>query len=332
MADTLFQNIEDLRKVLPQIQSSAHEDDVFPYLEEAAIEYIYPYISEALYDELRSALKTNNYVITTLSAAEQAVVNHLRRAEAYYGFYVALPNMVADVSSSGFKETTNDRTTGPRQWVVNDARKNYIKKADLFMDKVMKVLEEDPTSYSSWSESPLFTIYHQHLLSKADDFVGISGSRRTFVSLRNYIKQAEDRYVIPAISRQLLDALITKKKAGTAFSSEESTLVGYLYQAISHYALFMGAPELMIDISSDGIRVVSSSDGITSKTITDRQLYSDWMRRIEGSARHYMAMAKMYLDDNVDQFADYTTEAQEKEEPNIYASDAIQGSTGSIMI
>lgn len=332
MADTLFNNIADLRTIIPQIQSSADAADIFPYLEEARIEYMDPYLSEDFYDEIRAALVAASYVVEDLTAEEQAIVNHLRRAEAYYGFYVAMPNMIADVSSSGFKESTNDRTTGPRQWVVKDARQNYIKKADLFIDKALAVMEGDPDSYSTWSESANFTIYHEHLLSKVDNFIGISGSRRTFVKLRNYIKQAEDRYVVPAMSRQLLDALITKKKAATAFSTFESQLVDYLYQGISHYALFMGAPELLLDVSNEGIRVVSTSDGITSKTTSDRQLYSDWMRRIEGTARHYMAMAKMYLDDNASQFTDYTTEAANKKEPNIYTSNSITGTSGSVMI
>jgi hypothetical protein len=328
----LFENIADLRKVLPQVHASASEADIFPYLEQAAIEYMHPFISEDLYDDLQTALEAANWLITALTVEEQAIITHLRRCEAHYGFYRALPTMLATVGSGGFQEPNSQNAQGARQWVHRENKANYIATADLFLDKVLQILEADQASYTVWTDSPQFSINSAHLLASVGDFVGIGNSRRTFLKLRNYIKMAEDRYVVPAISRQLLAALITKKQAATAYTAEETILVDYLYQAISAYALFMGAPELMLDISAEGIRVVSTSDGITSKTTTDRQLYNDWMKRTEGNARHYLAMAKMYLDDNVAAFADYTVEAQEKPAGNAYASDAVSGTSGSIMI
>jgi hypothetical protein len=332
MYNTLFKDIEDLRTVLPQIQSSSDESDILPFVEQAAVEFIQPFLSAAYYTELKDALIAANYVLTDLTAAQQAVISHLRRSEANYGFYRALPAMLAVIGGGSFKESTNQNTQGARQWVHRENKANYIATADLFMDLALEVLEKTPASYTTWSGSEAFTVHQSLLLSSVADFVGIGKSRRTFLKLKNYIKMAEDRHIVPAISRQLLAALIVKKQAGTAFTSHETIVVDYLFQAISNFALFMGAPELMLDISADGIRVVSTADGIVSKTTTDRMLYNDWLKRIDGNGRHYLALVKKYLDENVAEFADYTVEAQEKDSPSIYGSDAISGTTGSLMI
>lgn len=334
MAKTLFKDVADFRTVFPQFHSSGDDADIFPYLEDASVKYIYDFISEDLYDELRDALVAAEYVIDDLTAEEKAVINHLRRAEAYYGIYEAMPFMLSEMSSAGNKESSLDGSNAPRQWVVNMTTKSALEKADFSLEKMLKVMESDPGSYTTWSESSAFTIYHQYLLSNADEFQGINGSRRTFLKLKPYIKLAEDKYIESAISRDLIDALVTKKKAGTAFSSYEAQLVEYLYYAESYYALFMGAPELRLNVSGDGIRLVNTNDGITSKmSATDQAgTNNQWMLRMESNAKYYMGRAKMYLDDNAAEFADYTTEAQNKQEPNIYSNDAISGTDSSIMV
>lgn len=330
--NSLFRDMEDLRTVYPQIHSSADTKDFFPYLEEAVEKYIYPYIGEDYYQELKLALENTAYNITALTLSQQAVIKPLRRAEAYYAGYTATPFMLMDTSSSGMKEITTDGTSGPRQWVVKDNQRAAIQNADLFMDKVLAVLEKAPTSYTTWAASEAFTIHHELLISNADQFRGINGSRRTFMKMKGYIKMTEDRYIEPAISRQLIDALLAKKKTATAFSAPEQKLINELYDSISYYALFLGAPELRLDISNEGIRMVSTSDGITGITPADRQTYGDWLKRMEGFGLNYLARAKKYLDDNVADFPDYTVEAQGKDEPNIYANNAVSGTGSSVMV
>lgn len=332
MAKTLFKDIADFRTVYPQYHSSGSTDDIFPYLEEGSIQYIYPYIGESYYDEIRQALLDASYVITALTAAQQAVINHLRKAEAYYGIHTALPFLLAETSSSGMKEIGMEGTSGPRQWVAKDQLKASIIKADLFLDKALAVMEASPADYATWSASAEFTVHHELLLSHASQCKGINGSRRTFVKLRDFIQLATDKYLVPAFSTTLIDGLITKKKAGTALTAKETQLLEYLYAALSYFSLFLAGPNLRLDISSEGIRVVSHNDGITGITPTDVTAYSNWQQTMESNARAYFGRAKKYLDDNVEDFDDYTSEAQDKEEPNAYASDAISGTSGSVMI
>lgn len=332
---TLFKDITDFRSVFPQFHSSGDSGELFPFLEEGHIKYIFDFISEDYYEELRLALVAVDYDVDSLTAEEQAVINHLRRAEAYYGVYEAYPFMLMETSSSGARENSFENTAAPRQWVVNMNRKSAIEKGDFYLDQMLKVMEADPDTYSTWSESDKFTVYHELLLSHTAEFHGINGSRRTFLKLKPYIKLAEDKYVEPAISRQLINALITKKKAGTAFSAYESQLVTYLYDAISYYAIYLGSPELKLDVSAEGIRLVSSNDGITSKGPVNEVIYgstnNEYIVRMESNAKYYMARAKMYLDDNLTEFDDYTSEAQAKDEPNIY-SDNISGTDSSVMV
>ena len=330
--NTLFEDITDLRTVVPQVQSAAEAADLFPYFEEAVEKYIYPYLGEDFYQELKTAINDASFVITDMTADEQAIIYNLRRAEAYYGMYEALPGMLSSMSSNGMHEQSLEGGSAPRQWIVNLSLKSSIQKADLFMDKVLAVLEANPDSYTTWSESSEFTVYHELLLSHADKFAKINGSRRTFVALKPYIEMAQDRYIETSVGGGLIAALITKKKAATAFSAGETKVVEDLYKSISYYALYLGGEELRLDISNDGIRMVSTNDGITGLSPANANAYSLWLKKMEGYGVHYLARAKKYLDDNYEDFDDYSTEAKNKNAPNYAASNAVTGTTGSVMI
>jgi len=115
-------------------------------------------------------------------------------------------------------------------------------------------------------------------------------------------------------------------------------VVEYLKKSISFYTLYHGAPELKLDISNEGIRMVSTSEGITGMSpandnkVTNNNPYSDWLLRMERQGAYYLAMAKEYLDRNVAQFADYDgSEAEDKGTPNYGASASITGTDSSIM-
>lgn len=332
MAKTLFKDVADLRKVMPQFHSSGSAADIMPYLEDGSIEYIYPFIGEDFYDEIREALIAADYDLDALTAEEQAVTNHLRKAEAFYGLHKGLPFMLTENSSSGMHELQLEGSSGPRQWVIKDQLRASIQKSDLFLDKALAVMEADPDSYATWSESDEFTIHHELLLSHADQFKGINNSRRTFVKLRDYIQLAEDKYFEPAFGRALIDALIAKKKTAATFTAKELKLLDYLYAALSYFSLFLGGPNLRLDISSNGIRVVSHNDGITGITPSDVTAYSNWLINMETNGKVYIGKAKKYLDDNADDFDYYSAEAKAKDEPNTYAENTISGTKGSVMI
>jgi hypothetical protein len=331
----LFKDVDDLRSIFPQIHASA--DDMMTYVSTAEEVYIVPFISQAFYDELLAALDAANYVLSSLTAAQQSVLKPLRQASAYYGIYKATPYLNMQVSDVGAMEHVSGEASGIRQWMFNMAQGSSIQDADLFMDKALSIMEATPGNYTTWGSSAAFTSFKKYFLTNADDFnskglVDIAGSRRTFLRLVPFIAKTELQYIIPCIGDTLFDAIKAKLLAGTALSSYEASLLDkYIYPALAHYTIYIGSPNLNLDISSNGLRVVSTQDGIKGKKLHEKA-YTEWRMQMLGDAKNYLARAKKYLDDNAENITEYQNDDAAKNETPDYKIPDNSGSKSSVML
>ncbi len=330
MATTLFNDIPDFRKAYPNYQNAGKADDLFPYLEMAARDYLHPYIGESYYNDLRDALETATYDLTTLTAPRQAIATILRRAEAFFGLHTALPFLGPQTGSMGSKLHQLESTMEPKMWQTRDLQAMAMRQADLALDQVLKVMEATPDDYTIWRDSTAFTVHHQYLITRADEFTFIQGSRRTYMALLPALAIIEERHIIPSIGTDLLAAFKTKQKTAATFTTHEQTVVDFLKKAISYLTLSHGAPDLKMDISSQGVRVVSHDDGITGIK-GDSKEFLAWINQKQSDGLFWLGKAKAYLDANESQFTDYEdSKASDREHPQ-YGPTVI-GSGGSIMV
>jgi sulfur relay (sulfurtransferase) DsrC/TusE family protein len=327
---TLFTDIKDLKSIIPQVHTSMADAEIFPYIEDAADKYMIPFISQEYYDEL---VTQYNGILTE---ANEDVITYIRKAAGWYGIYEASPHINMQVASSGMKGNQNDNTAQLRQWEFNLARKSAIQKADLYLDKALAKMEAAPDSYATWKATSAYTVHRQFFITNAADFsthVNIGESRRTYMKLRPYLQLAESRHIKVAIGETLMDALKTRIKAGTN-TADDDALMEYIYPAAAYYTMYMAAPNLKLDISQDGIRMVSTNDGITNIVASGVSTpeYHAWRKEIYGHAEYHLANLKKFLDDNTDTYTEYADDdAADNNTPN-YSIPDNTGSSSSVII
>ncbi len=330
-----FKDIEDLQDVFPQTHASA--DDVLKYVSDAEELYMVDYLSSAFYGEVLAALDTANYVLTDLTPQQQAIIDHLRSSSAYYGLYEAMPFINVHLSNTGAMAHNGNESTQLRQWEYKEARGNAINKADRFLDKALAIMEATPADYATWQASTAFTIHKKYFITNAEDFrtkglVDINDSRRTYLKLIPFIAKAELQFITDCIGETLFDGIKSKLIAGTSLSAEEQILMDeYIFPATAHYALYLGAPNLKLDISQNGIRLVSTNDGITGITPEERA-YKEWRHELLGDAKDYLSRAKKYLDDNSDVITDYSSDPAAENDTPQYEIPDNSTSSSSVML
>ncbi len=332
---TLIKDIDDIRTIFPDLDADTSMASVEPYLEEGAELYMFQFISEAFYNELVTALGATSpeYTIPDLSASQQEVIYHLRRAQWYFGLYLALDSSITTFGSRGAREISEEGSSQPRQWVFNTSRESAINKADLFLDKALEVLETNPGNYGTWQGSDAFTIHHKYLITTVKDFTELGGSRRTFKRLQPFMKQVEDRYIEPSIGGSFLDELKTKIKAATALNTYEAKLLEFLRDAFRNYTLYLAAHELRMKLTDRGIMVASTDDGIGKYDVSDREDYHDWLAKKLHNGDYYMQRAKNYLEVNSSQFATYAgSDFFENKQPTSDVTEHINPDSNSVMI
>lgn len=329
-----FKDASDLKNVMSQVHASA--DDVITYVKDGELLYMQEALSEEYYAELLTDLEDNDWVKENLTASNQAVFDYLRKAAAYYGVYEAMPTINANLSNAGNMSSQGEGKTGLRQWEYKEALQKSITKADLFMDMAITVMETTPDNYATWKASEAFTIKKSLLLTNTGDFeklgkLSIKKSRRTFLALAPFQDQVMADYITECMGETLLNSILDKLKNATALEAKETVLMSkYIYPAVAHYTMFEAAPDLILDISTQGVRIVSTSDGITSLSQEEKS-YNQWINKIQNKAKWYLSKAKKYLDDNSADFADYTSDDASENGTPSYTIPDNSGSSSSVM-
>jgi hypothetical protein len=307
----LFKDIEDFQEVMPNAHAS--NDEMLTYASEADDKFIIPFISKDFYDVLVAGLVDDLYDFTdptpTLTAAQKEVLIPLRKASAYYGSYEAMGHVNVQIGALGARTPNSDESTQVRQWEFLMGRKEAIVKADFYLDKALKIMENDPDAYPTWSESEAYTEYTSRLLTTAADFrkngkLNIEDSRRLYMKLVPFMDKAVDQQIIDCTGQDLYDQLLQLRSDGEALSAKQRNLLSFIDAALAHYAMYLAAPHLVLDFSDQGIRLVSTQDGQNNKQ-PNQQVYENWRKELYGDARHYLSRAKKYLDDNAADFPLY---------------------------
>lgn len=301
----LFGSTDQVKEVYADVDADMEIELIAPSLIEGTELYILPYIGRAFYEELANELSTEDYELSSLSNSEQDVLFQLKRAQWYFGYYLAIDSSIITFGSRGPKEIVEEGSAQPRQWVFNTSKEAAITKADLFLDKALAVLESAPDDYPTWKNSEAFTLHHQHLLTIVQDFPELGGSRRTFSKLHPYIDIAEERYLASVTGPALLEDLKQKQRNRTSLSTEEVSLMKFLKTALRNYALHLGAHDLRLMLNDKGIMIASTDDGIGKKAIADRKDYHDWLGKKLEFGEQYINQAKDYLDQHASAFAAY---------------------------
>ncbi len=298
----LFTDIDQLRTVVPSIRKGTHPDSIFPYIDDAAEQYMINYISREYYEELVTEHAADN-----ISANNAKVFTLLQKALGHYAIYDAYPDLNLQIGNSGVAENTNQNTSQTRQWVYKDSRKQKIIKADRFLDNALAIMEATPNNYQTWRDSDAYTEYSQYFFTNATEFskeLSINNSRRTFLALVPWIRLVEDSYIRTTLGDTLMDDLKNTSPTGVY----KPKVLQLVKKTLAFYAIYSGSNHLKLNVSSESITLVSTSDGIESRTSADAGSYHNWRMEIKGYAESYNAELKKYLDDNKENISQYESD------------------------
>ena len=327
----LFKDQAQVKAAIPSISAQMNFQNISGYIDEAAALYVIDYISQEYYDELVTQNEGDS-----LTADNAIVFPDIQKALGYYAVYESFPFLNAKISDAGLSSNQSDHSFPLPQWKYKEARKESIRKADLLLDKALKIMEENPDDYETWQGSAAYTSLKNLLITNSRSFseqFDINSSRRTYYRLRQYIELVEQRYIISTIGKTLFDGLKSRLLQGTNTELDDNLLdkdKGKLLKAIAWYSIYHGSQALRLDISSEGVRLVSTDDGITGLD-PNSEAYYEWRNEVKATSEGYLADVKNYLNENKADYEEYTSDdAEENDTPK--TTFPSQNSNSSVMI
>jgi hypothetical protein len=307
----LLKDIEEIKKHVP-INLNMDYETVKPFVDQCELTHIIPAIGQDLYDKL-NALYPYSY---PMDPADEALLKHIQRALSYYTIGEASPFLSLMVGNIGMQEqSSKDGSSTPaRQFVYNNYVKSLFKNGDIFMDNLLKFMEDNKTAYPLWAnDSQAYTITKQFFIYSAQElseYVKIFGSRTTFKAIRPFIDLAERKYIIPATCKALFDSLKSKLLSGYN-TAEDDIIINLIKRPLAYLAMVEAIPSLNLEISHEGARIVTFNDGNHSKgsandnTVIGNIPQGSYLRSMKNNGDAFLSELKKYLEDNADDITLY---------------------------
>jgi hypothetical protein len=327
----MFKSVEDLRGYLAGAQKNLSDKTILPFVEQAAIKHIIPFIGNSFYQQTLEAYQPAAS-LDALDEATRTLVKLIQRSLAYYTLLEAMPFVTVVVGDGGLAETSTQNSMPIRQWNYHKLEASCAENGDVYLDFLLAYLEEHLDDYPDWRESGHFTHSRQLVINHTAELsrlVPINNSRRAFLTLRPYIARAEELYLLPVLGPELFEALKNhildvesasdgqetpeepatdhQPKAGIGWATgpDLDLLRERCRKVVAQYAVVEALPEVAVQLTGAGIRVLSDNDGIKQRFAAGERELSARMVKAMKLGEHYLEQLKIFLDTHVEMYPEY---------------------------
>lgn len=254
-------NFEDF---FPEVNTNTSFRSVKPYIEQAIEDYILPHIGEPLYNDLMSKYHSS----ATMTVPQSRCLRLIQQASAWYSVAYAYANKLDILTDMGNTQLNGEKSMTTPQWAFNKKYGNLLRTADKKLDNLLEFLEKQSDLKVAYFK--LWWLDEAYLNGKSDLFHStaefqkchnILSSRRTFVALIPSLRDIAKLYIIPHIGIDMCNELVSQHHL-SEMTAPNAVLMEYVRAASAKLAISMALETQPIFFESDGVRVVSTTEGV----------------------------------------------------------------------
>lgn len=261
----------DFQAHYPGVNMNMMYKEISPYIQQATILYVLPFVGEELYDDLATKIETD-----TLTDPKQVRIAFLlKSAIAYYTITLALPQKKTVIASMGAVENLADGgTTQSSQWGFKSTLWSVTQTADKLLDKLLAELEQyvkDSVSYFDlWKNSKAYEAGAADFFRTTADFQyrhPISNSRRTFIAMLPIMREMAEEKILPILCDEYYAQIKAAVRQLTPLAADLK-IIQLVQKALAKWTVFAASDALAVIPEQEGFRVISSVDGIDTRTFS----------------------------------------------------------------
>lgn len=314
---SIFIDTDDFKDCVPMMhQNFAWENDLKQMTIQAADMYVVPYISSDEYDSLAANVQANS-----LTAEQLALLPYAKLAVAYYTYMRLHDTHRVHMSNSGIQESySSDGTSRPaNHYALNDSKSSAADSADHYLDKLLTFMEEKAVEsnwYTAWQASQAYQDIYATFIWNSSQLARHLGtrSRKMLHQLRHIILDIQERDVKPLLGDTLYDSMLAAVSS-QSFTAAQQALLNRIQPYVAKKALQEAIPAFRVEVNGTGIffRAYDGPKSNSVQTANDaavRNLLSQLERQTDGA----WASLQKFLDNNADDYPDYTSGTLEYED------------------
>lgn len=234
------------------------EDTMQPFIADAEDRYIIPAIGQAMFNDLMV-----EYAFPTTNTPISELLLKIQKAIGRYALFEGAPQMIAAVGDYGIHEHTTANSSAASPWRYYEMKESLAEKADAALDEALRFMESEvPGTFVSWETAPQYLLSKELFINNSEAFskhVPIKNSRRAWLILREFLKEAEIIYALPNLGLGFFNDL-KGKILSNSLSAFERQFLSYLGRSMANYTVYKALPKIPIVIRGDGVRISSYQD------------------------------------------------------------------------
>lgn len=290
-------NIADV-KLGVKVESDTHFSAIDPYLISAELNYLKPYLGDALFNALAD--------INVDPARLIPFTELFKISISCFAFYHIINEGSLKINEHGAAQGMGDMTTTPAKWRDDNQKAELIKRGDKALDMILDNLMEEIADYPEWSSSKFYLIRTSLLIGQAkvfNDYVPICDSTRVFLRLLPDIKKA-DRLLESLICKPLYDRVKAHLLQPEAIAGIPA-LLPYLQAIVAFECIVRTIPRFNFFLTPDGIVFYSISDGTFQKMAISSHDKKELSHRYRENLEEAKSELIAFLKQNIADYPEY---------------------------
>jgi len=260
-------NDTDFRQYYGQLNTNNSWSLLKPFIKQATLRKIIPFVSAEWYNDLASAYMNG----VTLTDSQTQALDLLKYVAAYYtAELMYVENIDISTDAGNFQNSPNQAVTTPLAYFKIKLY-NLTKTADEHIDRLLAFMDSrvgvSDAKFTLYANSTAFENGKAELFRTTEEFQvyhNVLNSRRTFIAILPYIRDAVVQFARPLITSDLYEQIVQQYNTSTLTVANQKVFFR-LRAMVAKYAIANAAKMNTLIIEGDGFRVASNTDGFDTR-------------------------------------------------------------------
>ena len=232
---------------------------------------------------------------TPTYAMLDTLVNYIQLPVAFHADFAYEQSNDLSHGNKGRRMLVSDEEKLPFKWLIKQDNDNILSLAYKATDVLLDYLTEKSMYFPEWKYGDAHSLF----INRAEEFdkiFPIDKSRRMFLLLVPFIKEAEKKYIRPVITKQVFDDLKLKIKVAI-LSENEKEYVEMINVPLALYAMATAARRLPVQVLPSGLfqGYEPETNSLNAKKSADMDAKMNFIINLENDAADKMKDLMQYV-------------------------------------
>lgn len=230
----LITNTAVLQKHLT-VSANFDFNKILPYTKRAERKFIESQIG---YEQLQ--LICNHVIVADSNEPMDRVKFLLEEAAANYAFWLAVPFINLQITNFGIKTSETKQSENATWKDIADLKRSLLETANEAIDSALEIMEGATVDFSTWANSQYYTVFADFIVRHTqtfNTFFDIQNNRKTFLSIKPYMYEIEEQYILPMLGKCTLDFVKTTSIVSEVLRVQELLKMAVVALTVSKVAV-----------------------------------------------------------------------------------------------